>query len=354
MTLTRPAPAPRVQSAVPAPAPSGLRSAWNRFWFTPSDPTGLHVLRKLTGLLLLAWLLPFAGQVDTLFGLGGWFDAAAYREAARLPVGPPHPIGWSVLFLAGTNPLALRLIYVMCLGVVALFTLGFWPRLTSVLTYVVAASFTASPAVAYDAEDLLLLFAFYLMIGYVFLGQSSPGLSWRERLLGPNWIRPGHDSYPGRPSVAANVALRLWQVHFAIAVVAGALHKLQFGDWWSGVAFWYALNPAFGSTAESVRAWAPYGIFYLTVLSVAAYAALAWQIGFPLFAWKPRWRPVLVGGAVLGWLGVALIYGLPLFGPALLIGVLAYVTPSEWSRLADRIGAIRVPALRSAFRALVN
>ena len=47
------------------------------------------------------------------------------------------------------------------------------------------------------------------------------------------------------PSIAANLTVRLVQVHFAIVLVVSGLHKLQFGDWWSGVAWWYPLNPPF-------------------------------------------------------------------------------------------------------------
>lgn len=386
MSVTRSAPAPaasaasRVSASAPAPAPGGLWAAWNRFWFAPASPLGLHVLRKLAGLLFLAWLLPFAGQVEALYGLGGWFDQQAYLEASRLPGGPPRPLTWSVFYLAGTEPAALYAVYGVSLAVLVLFTLGVWPRLTAVLTFVVVASCTANPVVYYDAESLLLLFAFYLMVGYVFWGQGVRGLSWRERLLGPAWVRPAalatgkgaaEAARPdvarpdvarpsaarpdaARPSVAANAAVRLWQVHFALAVLACGLHKLQFGDWWSGVAFWYPLNPPFEATPESVRTWAPYPVAYLTVLSLAAYLTLAWQIGFPVFAWRPRWRVVLLGGAVLGWLGAVLVYGLPLFGPAFVLGCLAYLTPSEWERLAAWAGRLKTPVLRTVVQAVLS
>jgi hypothetical protein len=71
---------------------------------------------------------------------------------------------------------------------------------------------------------------------------------------------------------------------------------------------------------------------------------LAWQVGFPLFAWKPRWRFLLVGGAVIGWLGMVFVYRLPLFGPAILIGCLGYLTPAEWQRLTSQ--AVTLSGLR--------
>ena len=38
-----------------------------------------------------------------------------------------------------------------------------------------------------------------------------------------------------------------------IIVLTSALHKLQFGVWWSGVAYWYPLNPPFELTRERLR-----------------------------------------------------------------------------------------------------
>ena len=62
----------------------GFFETWSRFWFLPIDPIGLHGLRTFAGLLVLAWLLGFAGRHDALFGLEGWFDLQAYRESGSL------------------------------------------------------------------------------------------------------------------------------------------------------------------------------------------------------------------------------------------------------------------------------
>src|SRR5207253_5870469 len=118
-------------------------------------------------------------------------------------------------------------------------------------------------------------------------------LSTVEQLLGPAdaWLFHRSSGPVGeRGSVAANLALRLLQVHFAIVMVSSGLHKLQFGEWWSGAAFWYPLHPPFETTAEKARESVSNPTTYLTYLSVAAYATLAWQLAFPVFAWRPRWR----------------------------------------------------------------
>jgi hypothetical protein len=328
----------------PAASANGLAASWVRFWFSAIDPIGLHTVRVLACLAYLYWLLPLAGAQQALFGLGGWFDARAYAEASRLEGLPPHLFGWSVVYLCGTNPVMLAVVYSLSVVAIVLFGLGLWTRLTGALTWVAVVSYTASPAVAYDADPLLLMLAFYLMVAYMLLGQRQPAQSPAARLLGTKdtWLLrrtpPAADGGP-RESVAANLALRLLQVHFAIAMVASGLHKLQSKEWWDGLATWFYTNPPFQTTMSDVRAYAPHAQSYLTLFSLASYAALAWQLGFPAFAWRRHWRPVLLGGALVAWVAGAFL-PLPLFGPLVAVICLSYLTPEEWRRLASLLGRL--------------
>ncbi|MCB9937364.1 MAG: hypothetical protein H6823_03925 [Planctomycetaceae bacterium] len=323
------------------------RRSWVDFWFSPIDPRGMHGIRVLAGVLFIAWLLPFAGQLDAMFGLDGWFDQQAYRDAARLPEESRPKFGWSFLFLCGSNAMLLKAAYGLSLVVLVLFTLGIATRLTSLLTWIIIVSFTANPATSYDADALLVMLAFYLMIGYVFLGQQRGGQSRCSRWIGcrENWIffvgSSGDVAKPQPPSAAANVALRLLQVHLAIVMLTSGLHKLQFGDWWAGVALWYPLYPPLVATVADAREHMANAVPFLFILSVAAYATLCWQLAFPVFAWKPAWRKLLLGGAIVGWLGNTFLYELPLFGSVIFIGCLSYLTPAEWVRVYERLAKLR-------------
>jgi hypothetical protein len=327
-----------------APLTTGLIRAWTRFWFTPTDPVGLHGVRLAAGLVFLAWLLPLAGSANALFGLNGWFDRQAYREAAQIAGGPPQPFTWSLLYLCGSNATLLTIVYWASIAVLVLFTAGLWTRLTAVLTWLIVASFTASPALGPDADGLLLILALYLMVGYVLLNLTDRSQSLAGRFLGARGTflfgrRSGTGDVPERQSLAANVALRLLQCHVAIVMLVSGLHKLQFADWWAGSALWYPLHPVMEMTASTADSPAQVSSS-LMPLSLAAYAILAWQIGFPAFAWRPRWRPVLVGGALIGGLGCAFLYGVPVFGPALFACCLSYVSAREWHRLFALVGLI--------------
>src|SRR5438132_1292184 len=327
----------RSNSEPALPAKMGPIAAWTRFWFTSTDPVGLHVVRLAAGLVFLAWLLPLAGHVDALFGLDGWFDRQAYREAARLADGLPQPITWSLLYLCGSNATLLLTVYWLAIAILVLFTAGLWTRVTAVLTWLIVASFTASPALGSDADPLLLILALYLMVGYVLLGLTDRGQSLAARFLGARGTfllgrRTLAGDAPERKSVAASVALRLLQVHIAIVMLVSGLHKMQFGDWWAGFALWYPLHPVMEMTAGAAGS-PPQVSSSLVMLGLAAYAVLAWQISFPAFAWRPRWRPVLLGGALVGGIGCAFLYRVPVFGPALLAACLSYVSAREWQQL---------------------
>src|SRR5262249_21608981 len=161
-------------------------------------------------------------------------------------------------------------------------------------------------SIEYDADALLLFFTFYLMIGYVFFGQRQLNMSLLGRLLGTrdSWLLGGFARRSEEPhqSVAANLAVRLLQVNFAIVMLTTGLHKLQFSEWWSGLAFWFSNYPPFVTSIDTAREHLAYREVYLTLLSLGAYAVLFWQVGFLLFAWRRywAWRVVLVGGGVLG------------------------------------------------------
>ena len=94
------------------------------------------------------------------------------RGVAPQPELPPHLFGWSLAYLCGTKRRRTDGRSTGCRSrSILLFTLGVVPRITGVLTWVAVVSYTANPALAYDADPLLAMLAFYLMVGYLLPGQ---------------------------------------------------------------------------------------------------------------------------------------------------------------------------------------
>src|ERR1051326_8329996 len=121
--VSKPRPISRVSSVSPertlTPA-TGLLPAWTRFWFAPTDPVGLHVVRVAAGLVFLAWLLPLAGHVEALFGLAGYFDRQAYGPASSLIGAPFQPPTWSLVYLCGADATRLTALYWLSIIVLVL------------------------------------------------------------------------------------------------------------------------------------------------------------------------------------------------------------------------------------------
>lgn len=326
-------------------ANEGLLSgnAWTRFWFAAIPPTGMRLLRVLVGLVILGWLLSFVGHHRALLSVNGLVGFDAHSQLQGPEYEGVGPIGWSILYFANGNLAAFEAIYWTSIVIVLLFTLGAATRLTGIGTWVIVTSFLYNPATSYEGDYMLGILAFYMMLGHLFAGLWNGDLSLSEKILGSKRdfvfanIAFGPETDLPAPSMSANWMLRLLQIHFVIIMLANGLHKFQIADWWAGVALWYPLHPPFQTTAESILRERPSATFTLFWLSVAQYAALAWQIGFPAFAWKPGWpRVILLGGAVAYWLGVVFVFGLPLFGPFVVIGCLSFLRPEEWAYVVDR------------------
>jgi hypothetical protein len=322
-------------------------NVWTRFWFTPISPLGLRCLRFLAGLLFFAWLASFLGHQAEFFSLNGWMDLKAIREVQRQPDLAPAPIGWSILYLAGDNVQVFQAIYFGSLAVLALFTLGVATRITAPLTWVIVVSFLANPATSFEGDYLLGILAFYLMIGHLLVGQWSGNLTPLERILGSRgdfvfaaWLLP--DQRSEQPaSHGANLMMRLLQIHFAIIVVTSALHKLQIAEWWGGVALWFPLHPTFQTTLEGLKAEAIDAPRTLFFLSLIGYGVLAWQLAFPVFAWRSGWwRGLLLGGAAIGGAATFFLFKLPLFGPFVMLGCLSFLRPDEWAWALNRVKSL--------------
>ncbi len=246
---------------------------------------------------------------------------------------------WSLAYLCGDNVALLNALWFAALGVFVLFMLGIATRITSVLTWLFVVSFVANPATLFDADWLLVILAFYLMVGYVLLGQWNGQKTARNRLIcnRGTCLSPWSNTHVAAPSYAANLAIRLIQVHFAIVFMTSGLAKLQSGYWWGGAALWFPLHEPFGMTVDRLRAEAPNRELMLFFLSLAQYLMLAWLIAFPFFAWKPRWRSLVIGGGAIAWLSSIFVYGEPLFGPVYFIACLSFLSPAQWQRLTARI-----------------
>ncbi len=359
---------PVAQRTRPADAPrelAGARAAWDRFWFTPADPTTLGFIRLCTGILVLYVHLAYTFHLLDYVGPDAWLDSrAAHYLRSEIRISAPssdwsdepveivrgHTI-WSVYFHL-TDPLWIYVTHGCILVAMALFAAGLWSRVTSVLACAGSLCYlNRAPTTLFGMDTMMNLLLIYLTIG-----PSGAVLSvdrWWERRRARAL---GVALPPPAPSVSANVALRLMQVNFCIIYMDAGLAKLQGSAWWNGTALWGTLaNDTF---APLTVAWYYRSLAFLArhrwlwelAMSAGSLFTVALEIGLPFFIWLPRWRPKMVCAAVLLHTGIGLTMGLTPFGLMMLCLLFSFVPPEGVHYLLDRIRRLAGPLAASRDR----
>jgi predicted DCC family thiol-disulfide oxidoreductase YuxK len=311
-----------------------IRRGWNRFFFEPADPTSLGLIRLFTGILAFWSLLVFGLDLNDYFSSTGWSDP----EVVRFFQGQRQPLAWSFWFWVPDG--WLRATWLGCLAILALFAAGWSSRITAVLSWIIVVSTVRRvPNALFGFDQILSLLTLYLAA----TGASGQAVSL-DRFIrryqqarriaripaskrGPGLtILPEDPSVP-RPTVAANLGLRLIQLHLVLIYGMAGLAKLQGPSWWNGMAIWGTLTAgefvSFNFTALAT---------WPLILNLLTHGSLLLELSYPILIWVRIARPLMLAGAVLLHLGIAVMSpGLAEFGLAMLAGNLAFVS-GTWLR----------------------
>ena len=295
------------------------RDGWNRFWFSPADPATLGLIRILAGSMLFYTHLIWSLDLESFFGPRGWVSPEAI---ARLP---DRDWTWSYLTWI-QSPTVLWIAHIAALCVFLLLTLGFFSRTMAVLGYLITVSYANRVAFAlFGLDDINALLAMYLAIGPCGAAYSLDRLWARRKGRG------------GAPPIefrtAANVSIRLIQVHMCVIYLFAALGKLMGASWWAGSATWMSVaNLEYQSMDMTWLAGWPILISLLTHLTVW------WELTYCVLIWPRLTRPLMIVMAIPIHLGITLFLGMPTFGLVMLIGNAAFISPWVVRRLLDRRG----------------
>jgi Vitamin K-dependent gamma-carboxylase len=334
---------------------SGLIKSWDRFWFTPADPIGLGLLRIIGGVLILYVHLSYS--FDLLSYVGGdraWVDVRTENVMRKeAPIFAPANnwtdsvrtgqgnYAWSIFFHV-TDPAWVSTIHYAFLGVIALFTIGLWTRITTVITWMACLCYIQrTTTLVFGLDAMMAILMFYMMIGPC--GATLSVDRWLEirrarKLFGP-------DNVPEvQPSVLANIALRGMQVHFCFIYLAAGTSKLLGPRWWSGAALWYCYaNYSFAPM--NVPAYNAMLVFlcqnrwlWEIVMSGGAAFTLFMEIGLPFLIWHKKLRWLMVCGAVMLHMGIGLIMGLVTFSMVMLCLVFSFIPPEAIRYFLKEVG----------------
>lgn len=290
-------------------AHSVIADHWRNWWLEPQPLVTLALFRVVMSIAMIQ------------YGVIMWTHAADYLG--------PHAFvsaatafswhGWPQLNLFYLIPPSLANIHVLlmifmffacCLG------FGLWTRLSSLVTFVCLASFTArNPFIVHSGYMLLRLFSFYLVL-------SPCGRKWSLDALIARRFRDVDLAQLPRNGVAQ----RLIQLQIAFVYFDAFTSKLGGADWLSGSAVYYALQ------IDSFR-FLPYPaitenpLFY----KVATYYTLVTEFCMWALVWlKPFRYTALLLGCVLH---LVLFWSLniPLFQLVMLGGYLLFLDPGDFA-----------------------
>jgi hypothetical protein len=294
-------------------------SAWNRFWFTPTDPLPCSILRIAVGLLVVIHLVTLTSQLDRWYAGDGLLPPASIRTLAEARVAGHfyHPSHFDYL---GTTEI--HIVHVLAIIAALAFAAGLVTRASGILTLVASLSyFHRVPLLAAHYEPVLIFLVAYLCIGpadaYLSVGRWLAGLRSHDNVR--------HEIVP---SYWATLSLRLIQVHLAALVATMGLTKLNGDVWWNGEAIWFLLAQTHSRPLDLTVL-----RNYELAINFWTHAVVGVELAFPVLVWNRLARPLMLilGAAV--WLSLILATGLWLFSLSLIVASLSFV-PAQTYRVS--------------------
>ena len=288
---------------------AGIRDGWNRFFFTPTDPATLGLIRIFAGSMLfythLVWSIDLTGFMG---------DEGRFSEDLVNRMHQGSSFAWSYLPLFDGNPGMLWLIHIVALVILLMFTLGLYARVTSILAFIIAISYAhRAPGALFGLDQVNVMLAMYLMLGGA--GEAYSLDRYLEKHRFPNRKLP-------TTSTAANVSIRLIQLHMCIIYLFAGTGKLFGNMWWEGTAMWGAVaNSEYQSLDMTWLAHSPLLVSLLTQIS------MAWELTYSVLVWPRLTRPLVIFMAIPLHLGIAVCMGMITFGLAMLIANMAFISP---------------------------
>lgn len=289
---------------------------WNRFWFTPSDPTLCAILRIAVGALAALHFVDLASALARWFARDGLLPPETVTRVLELTGSAGSSYRFSHLngFPAGWELWAL---HVLAMIVSLAFAAGLFTRVTGVLTLVAMLSYVhRAPLIAGHVEPVL-----SFMLAYLVIAPSGAVLSV-DRWLRSRKAEPAGE--PEQPSVASTVGLRLIQVHLAMFYAMMGLTKLYGDAWWEGDAIWILLAQT-ESRPLDLTGLRRLGNGGNLLLNLWTHFVVYFELAFPVLIWNRFTRPVLLLLSVAAWVSIIVATGHVLFGLTMMAAGMAFL-----------------------------
>jgi len=257
---------------------------------------------------------------------------------------------WSLWFHV-VDPQTMAIVHFLVIVCAILFTVGFCTRVTSALIWFASLWYIhRNPTTLFGVDTMMIILLLYLMIspcGAVFSVDALIRRWWARAKPGVVgawcrfWKRPAPDMVApiapteAEPSVAANVAIRLMQIHICIIYLMAGLSKLQGQAWWNGEALWLTLGNfefapmQFEIYLKFLRLLGTHQWLYHAFMTGGGLFTLVFEIAYAFLVWRPKLRWTMLGSAVLLHGFIGLFMGLQTFSFIMLVMNMAFLTPDD-------------------------
>jgi hypothetical protein len=270
---------------------------------------GAAALRIALGLNMLVLYVMHIPERNFIWGDRGVLSAAVAR-AMYLNSGR-----WSLFFLSD-SPLFHAVLFWGGLVVTILFIVGVWPRLMSVLFFVMSYSLYArNPLLMDGGDNILILLAFFLM----FVDTSGRFVPWqREETRGQNSF----------VALVHNFGVIAILAQLCILYFTSAWAKMSGHMWQDGTAIYYILR----STSFDVSPLNSIITQNATLETILTYATIVLQIGFPFVVWNRLLKWPWLIGAFTFHLGIGISMGLMWFSLVMLSCELIFIDDRSYAK----------------------
>jgi hypothetical protein len=296
--------------------------AWEAFWFVPSQPHTLALIRIFGGAMVLYTHLVWTLQLNDFLGPQPWINIHTSQLLNEGVDGTSF--AWSHLWLSD-SPAYVWTMHLVALAIFICLTLGLWTRITSVLACLLTLSYCHRLIGSlFGLDQVNTMLTLYLLVG-------RSGDVWSL----DRWLHVRkHGPSPIVPSTATTVAIRLIQLHLCVIYLFGGIAKMRGDAWWDGAAMWLAL-----ASYEYQSMDLTWLIRWPWLLALLAHVTLFWETFYVALIWPRLTRPLALAIAVGVHGGIALAMGMKTFGLAMIIANLAFLYPSEAKVIGDWVAA---------------
>lgn len=277
-----------------------------RFWLQSVDADPFVLVRTFYGVVVFAWtvtLLPDFGRIFGDEGLAGGLEFGNFRIISLFR--------WVSVDTFGLPAMGLMLV------ASALVALSRWTRITVPMTAFLFMSFAdASVPWLIGAELVIALFGLWLAA---------------FSLLTPADAQGHHRDSTGSRGQMPAWGLRLLQVQIVIAYLTTAYDKVLGNDWIDGSAVYHAL------ASETLRRFDPPAFLFDSELVIRSltWSTLAIEAALGLLLLWPRTRRFGVLLAIALHVGIQVFLVLGFFAPAMMIGILSFVSVADAKKVLD-------------------